>query len=92
MIYFHANAEDILKTNGLLDTMAEKLQVHIIAVEYPGYSIYNKNQQKRSKKYHNPLFDRKSNIHFKFPQHKKQSDNQKDSKSKKNYEKEMLSK
>ena len=40
MIYFHANAEDIVLCNELLDYIRALLKVNIIAVEYPGYGIY----------------------------------------------------
>lgn len=40
MIYYHANAEDIVLCNELLDYMRALLKINIIAVEYPGYGIY----------------------------------------------------
>ena len=40
IIYFHANAEDIVLANELLDYMRSLLRVNIIAVEYPGYGLY----------------------------------------------------
>ena len=40
MIYFHANAEDIVLCNELLDYIRALLKVNIIAVEYPSYGIY----------------------------------------------------
>lgn len=40
IVYFHANAEDIVLANELLDYMRVILRVNIIAVEYPGYGLY----------------------------------------------------
>ena len=40
MIYFHANAEDVVLAHELLDYIRTLLRVHIIAVEYPGYGLY----------------------------------------------------
>ena len=47
LIYFHANAEDIVLSHDLLDYMRVLLRVNIIAVEYPGYGIYTDKYQKR---------------------------------------------
>lgn len=47
LIYFHANAEDIVLCNELMDYMRALLKINIIAVEYPGYGIYNETLQKR---------------------------------------------
>lgn len=47
LIYFHANAEDIVLSHDLLDYMRVLLRVNIVAVEYPGYGLYNENYQKR---------------------------------------------
>ena len=47
MIYFHANAEDIVLSNELLDYIRALLKINIIAVEYPGYGIYTDKFQKR---------------------------------------------
>ena len=47
LIYFHANAEDIVLSHDLLDYMRVLLRVNIIAVEYPGYGIYTSKYQKR---------------------------------------------
>jgi len=40
LIYFHANAEDIVLAHELLDYMRALLRVNIIAIEYPGYGLY----------------------------------------------------
>ena len=47
IVYFHANAEDIVLANELLDYMRVILRVNIIAVEYPGYGLYTDDFQKR---------------------------------------------
>ena len=51
MIYFHGNGEDLSKSQDMLLRIKYALQVHIIAVEYPGYGVYQKNtiKQKDSK-------------------------------------------
>ena len=49
MIYFHANAEDIVLSHDLLDYMRVLLRVNIIAIEYPGYGLYSESHQKRYK-------------------------------------------
>jgi hypothetical protein len=41
MIYFHANAEDIVQSRELLDYLKVLLRVNVLAVEYPGYGIYS---------------------------------------------------
>ena len=40
ILFFHGNAEDIGLAYELLNHLRVTLQVHIIAVEYPGYGIY----------------------------------------------------
>ena len=47
MLYFHANAEDIVLSHELLDFIRALLKVNVIAIEYPGYGIYNGDMQKR---------------------------------------------
>ena len=47
MIYFHANAEDVVLSHELLDYMRALLRISIIAVEYPGYGLYTEGNQKR---------------------------------------------
>jgi hypothetical protein len=41
MIYFHGNAEDVGLACEMLDYIRSLLRVHILAVEYPGYGIYD---------------------------------------------------
>ena len=40
MIYFHANAEDAVRSKDLIENLRIYLQVHMIAMEYPGYGIF----------------------------------------------------
>lgn len=40
IVYFHANAEDMVLCGELLDYLRSLLKVNVIAVEYPGYGIY----------------------------------------------------
>jgi len=40
IVYFHANAEDMVLCGELLDYLRALLKVNVIAVEYPGYGIY----------------------------------------------------
>lgn len=49
LIYFHANAEDIVLSHDLLDYMRILLKINVVAVEYPGYSLYTERHQKRYK-------------------------------------------
>ena len=39
-IYFHGNAEDIGLAFDLLYLFGQKMQMHVLAVEYPGYGLY----------------------------------------------------
>eukprot|EP00347_Sterkiella_histriomuscorum_P012039 403370124 len=41
MLYFHGNAEDIGLATELLDYFRTLMRVHVIAMEYPGYGIYD---------------------------------------------------
>ncbi len=41
LIFFHGNAEDIFGALDICEKLKEKLQMNIIIVEYPTYSIYN---------------------------------------------------
>ena len=41
IIMFHGNAEDIFGAKSMGDALCQKLNMNIIIVEYPGYSIYN---------------------------------------------------
>ena len=45
MIYFHANAEDVVLSNELLDYVRAFLRVNILAIEYPGYGLYTDDHQ-----------------------------------------------
>eukprot|EP00826_Nyctotherus_ovalis_P051345 TRINITY_DN6411_c0_g1_i3.p1 TRINITY_DN6411_c0_g1~~TRINITY_DN6411_c0_g1_i3.p1 ORF type:complete len:316 (+),score=13.58 TRINITY_DN6411_c0_g1_i3:116-1063(+) len=40
LVYFHGNAEDVGQTCGLLETLSNYLNVHVLAMEYPSYGIY----------------------------------------------------
>lgn len=41
VIYFHGNAEDVGLASEMLDYIRYMMHVHILAVEYPGYGIYD---------------------------------------------------
>lgn len=56
ILYFHANAEDVVLAHELLDYVKSLLRVHIIAVEYPGYGLYTEEAQKRRNYFNNPSF------------------------------------
>ena len=40
LVYFHGNAEDLGCTYGLINHIGSTLQIHVLAVEYPGYGVY----------------------------------------------------
>lgn len=40
IIYFHASGEDIKNSHGLLNYMRNSFQANVLAMEYPGYSIF----------------------------------------------------
>ncbi len=40
LIYFHGNADDLGVSRELLEYLRSLLRVHVLAVEYPGYGIY----------------------------------------------------
>ena len=42
IIMFHGNAEDIFGARNIAETLCLNLHMNIILVEYPGYSLYNK--------------------------------------------------
>lgn len=42
MLYFHANAEDATLTRWLIEAIGCLLKINILAVEYPGYGLYQK--------------------------------------------------
>ena len=41
MMYFHGNAEDIGLSYEMLDHLRSSLKINVLAIEYPGYGIYN---------------------------------------------------
>jgi hypothetical protein len=41
ILFFHGNAEDIGISYEMLDHLRDSLKINILAVEYPGYGIYN---------------------------------------------------
>ena len=41
MIYFHGNAEDIGLAMELLSFVKDMMKVHVLAMEYPGYGVYD---------------------------------------------------
>ena len=41
MLYFHANAEDLGKAYYLLNLFRRRLNVRVLAMEYPGYGLYS---------------------------------------------------
>jgi len=40
LLYFHANGEDTVIAQDLLENLRTFLKVDVIGVEYPGYGIY----------------------------------------------------
>mmetsp|Transcript_30755 Transcript_30755/g.27956 ORF Transcript_30755/g.27956 Transcript_30755/m.27956 type:complete len:222 (+) Transcript_30755:33-698(+) len=40
LMFFHGNAEDIGWSLSFVRTLQKRLKVHILSVEYPGYSLY----------------------------------------------------
>ena len=40
LIYFHGNAEDVGLAMELLAFVKDMLKVHVLAMEYPGYGVY----------------------------------------------------
>ena len=40
LLYFHGNAEDVGLAYELMDHLRSTLLVHVIAMEYPGYGVY----------------------------------------------------
>ena len=49
LIYFHANAEDIILSHELLDYLRALLRCNVLAMEYPGYGLYKEEHQNRYK-------------------------------------------
>ena len=39
-MYFHANAEDLGKTFYLLNLFRRRLNVRVLAMDFPGYGLY----------------------------------------------------
>jgi len=40
LMYFHGNAEDVGLSYEMLDHLRSSLKINILAIEYPGYGIY----------------------------------------------------
>ena len=40
IIFFHGNAEDIGISYEMLDHLRTALKINVLAVEYPGYGVY----------------------------------------------------
>jgi hypothetical protein len=40
IIYFHSSGEDIKNAHALLNYIRNSYQANVLAMEYPGYSIY----------------------------------------------------
>lgn len=40
LVYFHSSGEDIKLSHGLLNYIRNSYQINVVAMEYPGYSIY----------------------------------------------------
>lgn len=40
MLYFHGNAEDIGLAFDLLYLFGQRMEMHVLAIEYPGYGLY----------------------------------------------------
>lgn len=43
MLYFHGNGEDLTGCHGFLKHLCAYTQISVLAVEYPGYSLYDGN-------------------------------------------------
>ena len=41
VLYFHSNGEDVTQLRYLVQLLALKLECNVMAMEYPGYSVYN---------------------------------------------------
>ena len=50
MIYFHGNAEDVHLSFDQMKNIGDYLNVNMLAIEYPGYGIYNNNGSSNEKK------------------------------------------
>ena len=40
VLYFHGNAEDIGLAFDLLYLFGQRMEMHVLAIEYPGYGLY----------------------------------------------------
>lgn len=40
IVYFHGNGEDIIGCGSFLKKLSNNLETSLLAVEYPGYSVY----------------------------------------------------
>ena len=49
MIYFHGNAEDIGLAFDLLYMFGSEMNMHVLAVEYPGYGLYKSSKPDEEK-------------------------------------------
>ena len=49
IVYFHGNAEDIGLAFDLLYLLGQRLQMHVLAVEYPGYGLYKTSKAQADK-------------------------------------------
>jgi hypothetical protein len=44
LLFFHGNAEDIFAARDMADKLRFNMNMNVIIVEYPGYSIYNEDK------------------------------------------------
>jgi len=49
VVYFHGNAEDIGLAFDLLHSFGSQLNMHVLAVEYPGYGLYKSSRPDENK-------------------------------------------
>jgi hypothetical protein len=40
VLYFHGNAEDVGLAYDMIYRFGQEMQMHMLAVEYPGYGLY----------------------------------------------------
>ena len=55
LIYFHGNAEDLGSCNFLMSLFKRRLNVRVLAVEYPGYGLFGYEQSDSDKMLQNAL-------------------------------------
>lgn len=48
IIMFHGNGEDIFHSYEMADGLSQKLEMNVIVVEYPGYSMYQKDKSSQT--------------------------------------------